>query len=157
MLLLNHLSSTSPKFGLCVPNLSSGNDTWNLNIFLPLSITGVSCGTPSEKKFLKLIPVFWVFFLGFWLVYLNARAHFGLELLADFWYMVYEAAGKSMWILIFFLNISLSGWNLRTTFFFTWNFPPSCTLSLFKYNWVNQVIRGSAEMWGRTWLLCVEN
>lgn len=56
-------------------------------------------------------------------------------------------------IFIFFLGISWNRWTLRTLFYL--KHSPSCTLSLFKYKLINQVIRGSPEVkvWGRTWLL----
>lgn len=81
------------------------------------------------------------FYLGFWLVFLNIPV-----CQTSFWscaFGIWSNRGIHV-IFIFLLSISLNGWNLRTLFYL--KHSPSCTLSLFKYNWVNQVIRGSPEM-----------
>lgn len=102
-LVLIHLSTTAPKFGLYVPHITSGNDTWNLNRFLPHSTTGVSWRAPAEKKIPKLSHFF---YLGFWLVFLNVpvcQSSFWSCAFGNCWcvLLVYEATGESVWFLFF--------------------------------------------------------
>lgn len=81
------------------------------------------------------------FYLGFCLVFLNVPV-----CQSSFWscaFGIWSNRGIHV-IFIFLLSISLNGWNLRALFYL--KHSPSCTFSLFKYNWGNQVIRGSPEM-----------
>lgn len=121
-----------------MPHLSSGNDTWNLADFSLFALLELSCGAPAEKKFPELSQ-FFLFRLLACISYCSCVPE--LILVLCFWYM--KQLGNPCGF-YFFLSISLNRWNLTTLF--QLKHSPSCTLSLFKYNWVNQVIRGSPEM-----------